>query len=114
MRFTAGIRRCMSHLLPATKHDMQQLTKYIMATQKELAAELVGVLSQQKKTSGEIAVVQASVDTLKEKIAELESIIAGAANADPELVDAVAAVKAQAQVIDDQIPDLPVPEPPTP
>lgn len=114
MRFTAGIRRCMSHLLPATKHDMQELKKYIMATQKELAVQLGEVLAQQKKTSGEIAAVQASVNTLKERIAELEAIIAGAADADPELVDAVAAVKAQAQVIDDQIPDLPVPEPPTP
>lgn len=81
------------------------------ATQQELAADLRVVLEQQKKTQGEIAGVQTEVNTLKEKIIELEEIISSnpTAEAIPELVQAVADVKAQAQVVDDGIPD-PLPE----
>lgn len=82
-----------------------------MATQKALADDLKLVHAQQQKTAEEIKAVQASVDTLKEKIVELEAVIAGG-EADQELTDAVAAVKAQAQTVDDLIPDLPTP--PTP
>lgn len=80
-----------------------------MATQAELAADLRAVLDQQKKTSGEIATVQASVETLKKTITDLEAIIAAGGAVSQELTDAVAAVKAQAQLIDDQIPDAPTP-----
>lgn len=83
-----------------------------MATQAELTQTLKDVLAQQQKTAAEIQSVQAGVDELKTKIAELEAIIA-AGEANPELADAVAAVKAQAQTVDDLIPDLPAP-PPTP
>lgn len=87
----------------------------IMATQAEIVAILQDVLAQQKKTSAEITSLQAGVDTLKAKITELEAVIAAGDQASQELVDAVAAVKAQAQVVDDQIPDLPAPTPePTP
>jgi cob(I)alamin adenosyltransferase len=95
----------------ATQNDLREMEQRIMATQAELAADLRAVLAQQKKTSAEIAVVQTSVDTLKAKIAELEAVIAGGGEASPELVAAVAEVKAQAQVVDDQLPDA-TPEPP--
>jgi len=81
------------------------MEKRIMASQAELTADLRAVLAQQKKTSAEIATVQGSVDTLKAKIAELEAIIAAGGEVTPELVTAVADVKAQAQVVDDQLPD---------
>lgn len=85
--------------------------KAIMATQVELAADLRAVLEQQKKTQGEIKSVQTAVDALKAKIVELEEIISNnpTAEAIPELVQAVADVKNQAQVVDDEIPD-PLPE----
>jgi cob(I)alamin adenosyltransferase len=95
-----------SHLQLATKTDLKEMEKRIMATQAELAADLKAVLEQQKKTSGEIKTVQDSVDALKVKVAELEAIIAAGGTIGQELIDAVAAVKAQAQVIDDQIPDV--------
>jgi len=82
-----------------------------MATQTQIAADLQTVLAQLKKTSAEIASVQAATDALNVKIAELEAIIASGGEASQELVDAVAAVKAQAQLVDEQIPDLPVPPP---
>lgn len=78
-----------------------------MATEKQLADDLKGVLEQQKKTAAEIQSVQASVDSLNTKIAELEAIIAGGGEASQELTDAVAAVKVQAQLVDSLIPDLP-------
>lgn len=80
-----------------------------MASQAELAADLRAVRTQQEKTAKEIADVQAGVDTLKAKIVELEKIIADGNAPSQELVDAVAAVKAQAQVCDELIPDLPEP-----
>lgn len=79
-----------------------------MATQATLAADLQAVLAQQQKTATEIASVQASVTTLNAKIVELEAVIADGAAPTQELTDAVAAVKAQAQVVDSLIPDLPV------
>lgn len=78
-----------------------------MATQIQLTADLKAVLAQQKKTSQEIASVQAATDVLTAKIVELEAIIAAGGEVSAELAAAVAAVKAQAQAIDDQIPDLP-------
>lgn len=80
-----------------------------MATQKELAEQLKLVLAQQKKTAAEIAAVQVSVDTLKTKITDLEAVIANGDSASQELIDAVQAVKEQAQVADDLIPDVPTP-----
>lgn len=78
-----------------------------MATQAEQAQTLRDVLAQLQKTAGEIATVQSSVDALKARIVELEAIIASGGDASQELIDAVAAVKAQAQVVDDEIPDAP-------
>ncbi len=80
----------------------------IMASQSELAADLKAVLAQQKKTAVEIATLQASSDALKEAIVALEKVIASG-EANPELSEAVAEVKAQAQVVDDQIPDVVAP-----
>jgi hypothetical protein len=100
-----------SMVLPATKHDLKKLEDKLMATQAELVADLKAVLAQQQKTSGEITALQGSVDTLKAKIVELEAIIAAGGTVSQELVDAVAAVKAQAQTVDDQIPDVPTPPP---
>jgi hypothetical protein len=88
---------------------IDRLERKLMASNAELTADLKLVLAQQVKTAGEIATVQASVDTLNAKIVELEAIIAAGVTPSQELIDAVAAVKAQAQIIDDQIPDVVVP-----
>ena len=80
-----------------------------MATQQQLVDDLKAVRTQQEKTAKEIAEVQAGVDTLKAKVVELEEIIAAGSAPSQELVDAVAEVKAQAQIVDDLIPDLPTP-----
>jgi len=95
----------------ATKHDLEQMEKRIMATQAELVAKLNATLEQQKKSAVEIQAVQASVDDLKKKIADLQAIIDAGGTVTPELVDAVNAVANQAQVVDDLIPDAP-PAPP--
>ena len=86
-------------------HNIEHQLKHIMATQTELAADLKAVLAQQQKTAGEITAVQASVDTLKARIVDLEGQIAAGGTVSQELVDAVAAVKAQAQIVDDLNPD---------
>jgi chromosome segregation ATPase len=96
----------------ATKTDLQEMEKRIMATQAEAAQTLRDVVVQLKKSDGEIKTVQASVDTLNKKIADLEAVISAGGDASQELIDAVAAVKAQAQVVDDEIPD-PVVIPPS-
>jgi len=90
-----------------------QLETKLMATQAELAADLKLVSAQQKKTGDEIKALQASMNVLKDKITDLEEVIANGGGATTELTDAVAEVKAQAQVVDDLIPD-PVTPPPVP
>lgn len=91
------------------RRDINQLREVLMTTQAEQAQILRQVLTQQQKTQGEIATLQGSVDTLNQKIADLESQVAAGGEASQELQDAVAAVKAQAQIVDDQIPDVPTP-----
>jgi len=85
-----------------------------MASQKELADDLGKVLTQLKKSAGEIKGVQTEVDTLKQKVIDLEAVINAGGDASPELVDAVQAVKDQTQVVDDSIPDPVVVPTPTP
>ena len=79
--------------------------------QTEAAATLNAVLAQQKKTEGEILTVQTEVGTLKTKITDLEGLLASGGEVTAELAAAVQAVKEQAQVVDDAIPDVPAPEP---
>lgn len=83
-----------------------------MATTAQVVADLQATNAQLVKISGEITAVQSSVDALHARIAELEEIISNNGEVPQEVVDAVAAVKAQAQAVDEQIPDLPTP--PTP
>jgi cell division protein FtsB len=92
--------------------SINSLKDYTMSSQAEAAATLAAVLEQQKKTAAEIASVQASVDTLNATIATLTDELANATTVSPELQAAVDAVKAQAQIVDDLIPDLPVPPAP--
>lgn len=93
--------------LESRLNQLNERLNSLMANQQELAADLRVVLEQQKKTQAEIQAIQAATDVLKEKVKELEDIIASnpEAAAIPELVQAVADVKAQAQVVDDEIPD---------
>jgi peptidoglycan hydrolase CwlO-like protein len=104
----SAIEHSLLHLREQLHHLIHKVD-IIMATQAEQAQILRDVLTQQKKTAAEIASLQAAMDVLKQTILDLE---AAATNASPELVAAVADVKAQAQVVDDQIPD--VVTPPTP
>lgn len=90
-------------------NGMDRKLDKIMATQADLAADLRAVRAQQEKTAAEIAAVQAAQTVALEKITELEAVIAAGVAPTPELVEAVAAVKAQAQIVDDLIPDLTVP-----
>jgi hypothetical protein len=79
----------------------------IMATQAELIADLKAVRIEQEKTATEITAVQAAQTVALNKITELEAVIAsGSMSPSQELIDAVKAVKAQAQVVDDLIPDI--------
>ena len=87
--------------------------KKIMASQAQLAADLQAATAQLKKIFGEIAGVQTEVTALKEKVAALEAVIAAGIEPSEELIAAVAAVKEQAQIVDDQIPDVPAVPPST-
>lgn len=74
----------------------------IMATQAELAAELQAVATQLNKIGGETS-------TLLQKITDLEAVIAAGPALSQDLIDAVAAVKTQAAVVDNLVPDAPTP-----
>jgi peptidoglycan hydrolase CwlO-like protein len=105
----------------------QQL-KDIMATQKEIAAD-IAALTQSVKDIGttvdtavvEINKVGAETDKSLQLIKDLQDALANQTNASPELVDAVAALttqvgtlstsvgaaKAAVQAVDDKVPDAP-------
>lgn len=95
------------HLLGlATVADINKTKEQIMKTQAELTADLEAILAQNQKTATEIAGIQTESTALQARVTELEAVIAAGGNVSPELEAAVAAVKAQAQVLDDQIPDV--------
>lgn len=85
---------------------IDELERKLMASQKELAADLALVLEKQQKTAEEIKAVQEAQAVSLQKIADLEALVASGNAPTQELVDAVAAVKAQAQIVDDLIPDV--------
>jgi hypothetical protein len=80
-------------------------------SQAEVVQDLQNIRNQLVKIGGETVSLQTNIDTLNVRIRELEDLLANA-EVPQAIVDAVAAVKAQAQVVDDSVPD--VPTPPTP
>lgn len=97
----------------ATLHDLKQMEKRIMATQAEIIADLKTAIVSLKQVNLDTKDVQTTVNDLKTKITELEVLVANGGSITPELVEAVAEVKALAQTADDNIPNV-VPVPPTP
>jgi len=95
----------------ATLADIGRILEAIMATQEQLTQTLTAVAEQQAKTAREIVALKSSMDTLQQTIAALEDQIADAGTLSPELIAAVASVKAKAQEVDDLIPDAPAPVP---
>lgn len=95
------------YLFPA---EHKQLTEITMKLDEALET-LAAVKKQQEKTVREIAGVQGEVDTLKTKIEALEDA-AESGDVPQPIADAILAVKEQAQMVDDAIPDAPpaVPE----
>jgi uncharacterized coiled-coil protein SlyX len=83
-------------------HQIKHQQEIIVATQQEMVTKLndIGV---------ELNKVGAETDALLQKIAELQAAVDAQPNATPELEAAVAAVAAQAKVVDDKVPDAPTP-----
>ena len=78
-----------------------------MTTQSEIAADVNAVKDQLQKIGNETS-------TLLQRVADLEAAVGNQDNASQELVDAVAALKQQAQLVDDLVPDAaPAEEQPT-
>src|SRR5262245_805511 len=72
----------------------------IMATQEELAADLAAVTEQVSKIGTETSL-------LLVKVNELEDALAAAGGTTPEVDAAMAALKAQVNVVDEMVPDTP-------
>ena len=72
----------------------------LMATQAELAASLDLVSVQINKIASESSATLA-------KVADLEAALAAAGNTSPAVDAALAALKAQVQIVDDLVPDAP-------
>jgi hypothetical protein len=94
-----------------THRKQLKLLRQIMATQADIINDLKETKARQLKTAGEIAALQVTATALNSKIVELEAIIAQGGTISQELADIVAEVKGLAVTVDEQIPDLPVPEP---
>ncbi len=76
--------------------------KHMAKTQAELAAEM-------KDLGVELGKIGTETQTLLDKIDELGKIIAAGGEVTPELQAAFDDVKAQAQAVDDKVPDVPTP-----
>ncbi len=94
--------------LARIEHKLDQLTIALhnlgvkfMATQAELTVQLTAINAQLVKVGTETTTLLTLIDELKAVIAN--------APASPELTAAVAAVAAQAKVVDDMVPDPPTP-----
>lgn len=95
---------CPNQQTKAILNRLAQLEKNLMATQAELAADIRAVTVQLAKSAEETKELQASVNVLKDRITELEESLGD--NVSQEVLDAVTALKAQAQIVDDNIPDV--------
>lgn len=94
-----------SHLALATKQDLKDMEKRIMATQAEILADLKAAIVSLKQVNEDTKDAQASIDELKAKIVELEALIQAGGAITPEIAEAVAEVKALAQSADDNLPN---------
>jgi hypothetical protein len=96
-----------SSLKPATTRDLIEMEKRIMRTQADLVNDLNAVTGQVQKIGVETAA------TLQ-KVTDLEAALKAGGPLTPETEAALAALKTQAQVTDDMVPDAPAapPEPP--
>lgn len=103
---TDEVKRFWSLFPFATKTDLEKLKREIMSTEADIVKTLNDVTAQLVKSQGEISGIQSAADVLKQRVTDLEAVIAAGVPPSPELVAAVAAVKAQAQVVDDAIPDV--------
>lgn len=89
--------------LPVSRRAFHQLVvqvSKIMSTQAEVVAEVVAVKDQLVKVQGE-------TQSLLVKVAELTAIVEAGDVASPELIQAVADLKAQANVVDALVNDAP-------
>lgn len=77
-----------------------QKLKTIMADQTQATADVKAISAQLQKIGTESA-------TMLEKITALEEAAANQGNLSPELTEAIAEAKAQAQIVDDLVPDAP-------
>ncbi len=91
------------HIRHSLEHINQRLEK-IMATQAELAKDLTAI-------SEHVAKIGTETSATLQKVTDLETALANAGNTTPEVDAALAALKAQVQVVDDLVADAPVPTP---
>lgn len=84
---------------PAAQLILTTLEK-LMASQAELAASLASV-------SAQVAKIGTETSGLLTKVADLEAALAAAGNTTPEVDAALAALRAQVQVVDDLVVDAP-------
>jgi nucleoid-associated protein YgaU len=107
---TLNINITISHQWPegqpgwATKLDLENTERKIMAGQQEAIETLQGMLAQLQKVTAESTATRQAVDTLNAKVAELEAAIANA-NIPQAVMDKINEVKAAIQVVDDVVPD---------
>jgi hypothetical protein len=103
VKIISGIWCFMLRLIPATKQDMREMEKRLMATQAEALEQVKALTETINKVSGETAA------TLQ-KVTELQAIIDAGNGGDisDELQTAINEAVAAAKKADDLVPDAPV------
>ncbi len=87
------------HIHPPGCNALIKSLEQIMTTQAEIVSTLEGVTTQLVKIGTETT-------TLLNKIDDLTAALADAGKATPEVEAAVAALQAQAVIVDDLVPDV--------
>lgn len=87
-----------SHHQVRLLQSLDQKVNRIMSTQDQLASDLAAVSSQ-------VAKIGTETGTLVAKVAELEAALASGGTTTPAVDAALAALKAQVQVVDDLVAD---------
>jgi hypothetical protein len=88
----------------ATKHDLSEMEKRILMTQKELQTALDNETTQ----IGKIALEQSTrFDALTKTIADLNAVITAGGDVTPEVTASLAATQAALDSLDASIPDAP-------
>jgi len=97
----------MDYLLGKRLERFEQMLKQVLANQEKIMADQAQLAADLTAISAQIAKIGTESTATLQKVSDLEAALAGAGGTTPEVDAALAALKAQVQVVDDLVADAP-------